>query len=147
MHMNNIPGIGHIVMTAALLVSACDNTEIPAATQASQPTEKSRTAKASTTPNAKYITGAWCLTKISVMSSVKSNPNIPYIFNEDGTLQYQTSSDARIKYDGSWKVDGDRLFLMARPLMGSLEIRNIEPNSFVLDFTVQYMFQRGPCAK
>ena len=91
-----------------------------------------------------YLVGTWCLVNVGMLGS-GTNPNINYVFADDGSLQYKADPGMPDQLNGTWEIAGDKLSLNARPLSGPLNVRDISADKFVLDFTVLYTFARGPC--
>ncbi len=61
-------------------------------------------------------------------------------------MKYNADANMPDQLDGSWQIVGDKLSVTARPLSGPLNVKEIAPDKFVLDFTVLYTFTRGPCS-
>ena len=92
-----------------------------------------------------YIVGSWCLAELSMMGNADKQ-NVNYVFHEDGTLQYQTAAENPVQTDGTWKIDDGKIDIMARPLMGPIEVQDLTADSFTLNFTLLYKFRRGSCS-
>jgi hypothetical protein len=93
---------------------------------------------------AEYFLGPWCLRSVGLYGQ-GTEQNVPYVFQEDGSLEFQAGPEARVQTGGVWRVEGDRLYLEARPLLGALNVTDHSRDHFVIDFTAKYRFERGGC--
>lgn len=127
-----------VCLASLLLASGCGNAE---SDTAPEPVSTPQTTATLTTD---YVRGTWCLIDVSMMGTV-TDMNENYAFEEDGNLYYQTGSTTQKRTRGKWRIEGDRLFVDAGFLTGSIKVKEIGPDHFILNHTWLYRFERGSC--
>lgn len=136
--IGNIARIGKLLWATALVcaVSGCDGNE----SEEPETTEPSN----GSALTADYFHGTWCLRSVGAYGQ-GGELNVPYVFRDDGSLQFQTRPEATVQTGGVWRVEDGGLYLEAGPLLGTLDVKEGSQDHFVIDFTALYRFERGDC--
>jgi hypothetical protein len=108
----------------------------------SQASEHSR----STPPlTPEYLQGRWCYAHID-FGSQREEINIEYLFNLDGSLEYQVNSDSDRMKPGSYSIGDGNIDIRPTMLMFDLRVERVEANTFVLEaMGGKHYFLRGDC--
>lgn len=105
---------------------------------------------------ADYLAGPWCYVYYEA-GGERNDERIDYVFNKDGTLLYQNSSEAPVDSAGTWKLgfdqfsmkeDFDNLRIGPTIWVISTHINMVGKDSFFLGSNASHVkFERGACAR
>lgn len=90
------------------------------------------------------LAGAWCYSHYEA-GGEREEQDITYIFNSDGTMLYQNTSDSPVDKSGTYSIDGDQVELKPTFMMFNLVVKSETMDQFVLDAFGDHVFERGEC--
>ena len=93
-----------------------------------------------------YLTGRWCYAYID-FGSQREDVGTEYLFNTDGTLEYQVSGRSDKMAPGSFSIKDGQIDIKPTLVMFDLMIDRVGVDEFVLDaMGGKHYFLRGECA-
>jgi hypothetical protein len=93
-----------------------------------------------------YLEGRWCYSHID-FGSQREEVGTEYVFNVDGTLEYQVSSRSDNMGSGNYSIESGQLEIRPTMVMFDLMIDQVDDEAFVLDaMGGKHHFLRGECA-
>ena len=94
-----------------------------------------------------YLEGRWCYAYID-LGGQREEVGTEYVFNVDGTLEYQVSSRSDNMDAGSYSIENGQLEIRPTMVMFDLMIDTVGDDEFVLDaMGGKHHFLRGECAR
>jgi hypothetical protein len=140
----------HSICLLAFLVTAtttaCGNesdSPAPVRSETKQNTDEGASQGATLTPG--YLEGRWCYAYID-FGGQRENVGTEYVFNPDGTLEYQVNSLSGKMDSGSYSIEGGQIEIRPTMVMFDLMIHDVAENEFVLDaMGGKHHFLRGEC--
>jgi hypothetical protein len=92
-----------------------------------------------------YLEGRWCYADIDFGGQVE-DVAVEYVFNIDGTLEYQNSSMSDRMNSGTWAVADGKIEIKPSLVFFDLVIREVGDDAFVLEaMGGKHRFLRGAC--
>lgn len=93
---------------------------------------------------AEDLAGTWCYSHYEA-GGEREDQNITYVFNSDGTLQYNNTPGASTDKPGTYSIDGDGMEIEPTFAVFNLTVKSQEEDRFVLDGLGKHVFVRGEC--
>jgi hypothetical protein len=95
---------------------------------------------------ADYLEGRWCYADIDFGGQTEAVA-VEYVFNMDGTLEYQVSSTSERMAPGTWAIADGQLEIKPALVFFDLVIADVADDRFELDaMGGRHRFLRGACA-
>lgn len=95
--------------------------------------------------SAEYLAGPWCYLHYQA-GRERSEEQIDYVFNEDGTLLYQNNPTTPVDRKGIWKLEDGQLSIGPSLWTVTTEIHSVEDGRLVLgNDSIQLVLARGAC--
>lgn len=93
---------------------------------------------------AEDLAGIWCYSHYEA-GGEREDQNITYVFNSDGTLQYNNTPGAPTDKPGTYSIDGDSIEIEPTFAVFNLTVKSREEDRFVLSGLGEHVFARGEC--
>lgn len=134
-----------IALAALLFTIGCSSGESEAAAVAAPTPAAPAGAAGNATLSPAYLAGPWCY-RYYEAGGERSDENIDYVFNADGTLLYQNSQGAAVDTPGVWTLEDGQLSVGPNLWVITKGVHTVDDGRFVLgNGSVRVVFERGTC--